>query len=256
MDIYAEGMMTTGQPGKRKSPPRARSPGGKANAAHKDAALEEKQASGTLPNDAEAIPWTDIKAEYIAGGTSYRTLGEKYGVPFKTIAEKGKREAWGKLRERTSRKADNALADKVARVKAETLESLLDATIYTVNGLKSAAAIASAAFMPTTGEDGNVTLPVVSGKTIGALQGLATAIANTQKTLFVQLGILTPSQAKAYEINLRRVKTQELAVTSKHPEPEKVQIVIQPPSAPPPDEEYQPDPQEEPTTSGIEDYLV
>lgn len=38
--------------------------------------------------------WEDIKTEYITTSISYRKLAEKWGVLFRTLADRGKREAW------------------------------------------------------------------------------------------------------------------------------------------------------------------
>lgn len=38
--------------------------------------------------------WDRIKAEYLAGGTSYRQLAEKYGVVLKTLERRAKSEGW------------------------------------------------------------------------------------------------------------------------------------------------------------------
>ena len=41
--------------------------------------------------------WKKIKSEYIAGGTSYRRLAEKYGVSFSTLRGIAEREKWTEL---------------------------------------------------------------------------------------------------------------------------------------------------------------
>lgn len=46
-----------------------------------------------------AIDWKKIKAEYITTNTSYRKLGEKYGVGYQTICHRAKAEQWGEQRE-------------------------------------------------------------------------------------------------------------------------------------------------------------
>ena len=67
--------------------------------------------------------WNVIKAEYIAGGTSYRKLVEKYGVSRTTLERKAKAEQWGKLRRQAGGKATakmvNAVSKKNAKVKSE-----------------------------------------------------------------------------------------------------------------------------------------
>ena len=57
------------------------------------------------------MDWNKIKAEYIAGGTSYRKLAEKYDVPFSTLKEHARKEKWTELREKARHKADTKFAD-------------------------------------------------------------------------------------------------------------------------------------------------
>ena len=64
--------------------------------------------------------WQKIKAEYIAGGTSYRKLAEKYGVPRTTLERKAKEEKWSELRRQAEGKAEakmvNAISEKSAKI--------------------------------------------------------------------------------------------------------------------------------------------
>lgn len=46
--------------------------------------------------------WEEIKSEYITKGTSYRKLADKYGIHYKTIADRGKDEGWKELRSQHS----------------------------------------------------------------------------------------------------------------------------------------------------------
>lgn len=46
------------------------------------------------------INWTAIKAEYIAGEGSYRTLAKKYGIRMATLAARAKAESWVLEREK------------------------------------------------------------------------------------------------------------------------------------------------------------
>lgn len=64
--------------------------------------------------------WQKIKTEYITTDTSYRKLGQKYGIHYKVISEKGKDEGWVTLRsqhrDKTLTKAlDRICEDKVDR---------------------------------------------------------------------------------------------------------------------------------------------
>ena len=50
--------------------------------------------------------WQKIKTEYITTQISYRALEKKYGINYKVIADKGKKEGWSQLR---SQHRDNTL---------------------------------------------------------------------------------------------------------------------------------------------------
>jgi hypothetical protein len=66
------------------------------------------------------VDWKRIKAEYIAGGTSYRKLAEKYVVPRSNLERVAKREGWTALRRQTEDKAEakiiDAISDKSAKI--------------------------------------------------------------------------------------------------------------------------------------------
>ena len=59
------------------------------------------------------MDWKSIKAEYIAGGTSYRKLADKYGVSFSTLKEIARREKWTDLKEQAQHKADTKLVKSI-----------------------------------------------------------------------------------------------------------------------------------------------
>ena len=59
------------------------------------------------------MDWNSIKAEYIAGGTSYRKLANKYGVSFSTLKEIARREKWTDLKEQAQHKADTKLVKTI-----------------------------------------------------------------------------------------------------------------------------------------------
>ena len=66
------------------------------------------------------MDWKAIKAEYIAGGTSYRKLCEKYGVPRSNLERVAKREGWTNLKrqadDKTEAKIINAISEKNAKI--------------------------------------------------------------------------------------------------------------------------------------------
>lgn len=59
------------------------------------------------------MDWNQIKAEYIAGGTSYRKLADKYGVSFSTLRNIAIREKWTDLREQASNKSVTKLVESI-----------------------------------------------------------------------------------------------------------------------------------------------
>lgn len=76
-----------------------------------------KQAKKNKPN------WNKIKAEYLAGGTSYRKLCAKYGVPLSTLRRKAQAEQWVQLQEQVEHKIDDSLVEKVV---SRELEEAVD----------------------------------------------------------------------------------------------------------------------------------
>lgn len=66
-----------------------------------------------------SVDWKAIKAEYIAGGISYRKLAEKHGVSFSTLKEWARREKWTDLKEKANHKADTILAEKIGKRNAK-----------------------------------------------------------------------------------------------------------------------------------------
>lgn len=72
------------------------------------------------------MDWKKVKAEYIAGGTSYRELAEKYGVSFSTLKEIARREKWTDLKEKARQKADTKFADLMGEKQANRSAKILD----------------------------------------------------------------------------------------------------------------------------------
>ena len=65
------------------------------------------------------MDWNKLKAEYISGGTSYRKLAEKHGVPFGTLKEHARKEQWMDLREKARHKADTKFANLLGEKQAQ-----------------------------------------------------------------------------------------------------------------------------------------
>lgn len=73
------------------------------------------------------MDWKKIKAEYIAGGTSYRKLVEKYGVPFTTLVRMAQKENWVGLREQAQHEAETKLVDVVSTKEANKANKIINA---------------------------------------------------------------------------------------------------------------------------------
>ncbi|MBO7250819.1 MAG: hypothetical protein J6V42_06055 [Clostridia bacterium] len=65
------------------------------------------------------MDWKRIKAEYIAGGTSYRKLCTKYGVSRTTLQRKAKDEDWLGLRSQTEAKTETKIVNDVSTKNAK-----------------------------------------------------------------------------------------------------------------------------------------
>lgn len=63
--------------------------------------------------------WTRIKAEYLAGGTSYRKLAKKYEVKLSALRSIAEREKWVELKTQTQHKTNTKLTETVSNKKAE-----------------------------------------------------------------------------------------------------------------------------------------
>jgi transposase-like protein len=75
------------------------------------------------------VDWNKIKAEYIAGGTSYRKLCAKYGVSRTTLQRKAKDEKWLDLRSQAEAKAESKIVEGISKRSAkidEKFYSLVD----------------------------------------------------------------------------------------------------------------------------------
>jgi hypothetical protein len=87
------------------------------------------------------VDWNAIRAEYLAGGTSYRKLAEKYKIPLKTIEHRGKTEGWvkqkGQLEGKIRAKNEKDVVKKGSKksVKINTVaDKLLDRLLKIAEG--------------------------------------------------------------------------------------------------------------------------
>lgn len=60
------------------------------------------------------VDWNTLKAEYIAGGVSYRELAEKHGVSESTLRKRAAKEHWSELRNKAGTATEQKIVDKTA----------------------------------------------------------------------------------------------------------------------------------------------
>jgi transposase len=89
------------------------------------------------------VDWKKIKAEYIAGGTSYRKLVEKYGVPLSTLQRTAKKEDWQGLKQQAEAKSNTKLVNSICNQQAKTAikinviaDKLLEKIAYTLDNIE------------------------------------------------------------------------------------------------------------------------
>ena len=71
------------------------------------------------------VDWKKIKAEYIAGGTSYRKLAEKYKANLSVLKRIAREEDWVGLREQCKAKAATKIVEIESDKQAERMRRLL-----------------------------------------------------------------------------------------------------------------------------------
>ena len=85
------------------------------------------------------VDWKKIKAEYLAGGTSYRKLADKYGVSFTTLTRTAKRENWVELRQQTEDKTTTKIVDVVSDEGAKKATNIIDVADKLLNRISEVA---------------------------------------------------------------------------------------------------------------------
>lgn len=72
------------------------------------------------------MDWNKIKAEYIAGGTSYRRLAEKYGVDRNKIQVRATKENWVGLKSQAQAKTESKMVDSISDKEATKATNIID----------------------------------------------------------------------------------------------------------------------------------
>lgn len=71
------------------------------------------------------MDWKKLKAEYIAGGTSYRKLADKYNANLSVLKRIAREEDWVGLREQCKAKAATKIVEIESTKQAERMKRLL-----------------------------------------------------------------------------------------------------------------------------------
>jgi uncharacterized protein YjcR len=71
------------------------------------------------------VDWKKLRAEYIAGGTSYRKLAEKYNVNFHTLRKHAAKENWKALRDEVATKTVTKIVELESDKQANRMKRLL-----------------------------------------------------------------------------------------------------------------------------------
>lgn len=72
------------------------------------------------------MDWKKIKAEYIAGGTSYRKLCEKYDVKFSVLRNVAEKENWVELKAQAQQQINTKIVDVVSAKEVEKAVNIID----------------------------------------------------------------------------------------------------------------------------------
>jgi transposase-like protein len=65
------------------------------------------------------VDWNTLKAEYIAGGISYRELAEKYGVSQSTLRQRAAREKWSEQKNTVRTEVEQKMIDTISDEQTE-----------------------------------------------------------------------------------------------------------------------------------------
>ncbi|MBQ9860961.1 MAG: hypothetical protein IJO75_01745 [Clostridia bacterium] len=84
------------------------------------------------------MDWKKLKAEYIAGGTSYRKLAEKHNVSFHTLRKVAAKEGWKKLQDETRSKAATKIVEIESNKQADRMRRLLSVSDILLDAVEDA----------------------------------------------------------------------------------------------------------------------
>ena len=89
------------------------------------------------------MDWKRIKAEYIAGGTSYRKLAEKYKVKLSALRSVAEREQWVELKAQTQHKTNTKLTETVSDIEVKKAVDIIDVADKLLSKIEAVAEMVS-----------------------------------------------------------------------------------------------------------------
>ena len=72
------------------------------------------------------VEWSKVKAEYLAGGTSYRKLASKYGITLAVLRNIAEKEEWVKLKAQAQHKTNTKIVNAVSDIEARKATDIID----------------------------------------------------------------------------------------------------------------------------------
>lgn len=82
--------------------------------------------------------WLGMRTEYITTDASYRDLAAKYGLNYRTVADRGKAEGWVELRNQYIAKTQSAITEKASQsdvARATKFHSVADKLLGKIEGI-------------------------------------------------------------------------------------------------------------------------
>lgn len=147
-----------------------------------------------------AADWEKIRAEYIAGGGSYRKLAEKYGVSQDTMRKKAAAGKWREFKHKAALEVTQKVTQKIVQKQASAVVDDLKVARYTAmlfqDTLLQVAELVC--------QNPNVMIADTQG-----LAHLATAINRNADSLMKTCRILNAGEARRLDIEERKLKLEE-----------------------------------------------
>ena len=156
--------------------------------------------------------WDTIRAEYVAGGVTYKDLSEKYDVSYSQITKRGGDEGWPAEREKVRKKTANQAIDIASKQKARSLANIMLAADKMADRLAA-----------------NIDILDNARDT----SDIAKALKYTIDTIHQVYGIQTPAQLHRQKMDEEKLKLERERLemdrkrqdTESHAEPVRVMIV-------------------------------